>query len=273
MVRRRPRARNNDSTSTTITESDAYISAVGTDYESDEFYDLSSEESGAEDTTKKDELEKNLQELDPKLDGDEEEVRDALQTLRNLFVDHPAHTGVYWRFAKACHRLSELITDNNEKWKLITEGLEHCDRALNDDKSAHAYKWYAILIGSRSTLQSSTKDKIKDGHQFKEHLDRALEIDPSDWTLHYLYGRFQFEVAGLSWLERTAASTLFAEPPVGSYEEAITSFRRAEQLSPQPWKENRLLLAKSYLALSNYQQTVKWLRNAMDAPTVSASVS
>ncbi|XP_044737967.1 regulator of microtubule dynamics protein 1-like [Chrysoperla carnea] len=272
-VIRRRRAKTNETASSVGTESDAYISAVGTDYESDEFYDLSSDEENDFDVNKSkySELEKMLVELDRKLDGDEDDVRSALRTLRDLFTQYPEHTGVYWRFAKACHRLSECISDTKEKWKLIDEGLEYCDRALNHDKSAHAHKWYAILIGSRSTLQTSTKEKINDGHTFKEHLDKALKIDPKDWTLHYLYGRFQFEVAGLSWLERTAASTLFAEPPQGSYEEAINSFHEAENLSPNPWKENRLLLGKSYLALSNYQQAVKWLRNARDAPTVSLS--
>lgn len=77
-----------------------------------------------------------LVELDRKLDGDEDDVRSALRTLRDLFTQYPEHTGVYWRFAKACHRLSECISDTKEKWKLIDEGL-----CLSKEKSRKGILW------------------------------------------------------------------------------------------------------------------------------------
>lgn len=49
---RRRRAKTNETASSVGTESDAYVSAVGTDYESDEFYDLSSDEDNDIDVNK-----------------------------------------------------------------------------------------------------------------------------------------------------------------------------------------------------------------------------
>ena len=45
------------------------------------------------------------------------------------------------------------------------------------------------------------------------------------------------------------ASTLFAEPPVATMEEARYHFEAAESLKPDGWIENRQFLAKSCIHL------------------------
>lgn len=67
------------------------------------------------------ELGATLRDLDAKLDGDEKSIRKALEKLRDLIVDYPAHNGIYWRFIKACNRLTELITDPTDTGKLVDE--------------------------------------------------------------------------------------------------------------------------------------------------------
>ena len=62
--------------------------------------------------------------------------------------------------------------------------------------------------------------------------------------------------------ERTIASTLFADPPSATYEEALKSFLEAEKLSEKEWKENRLYIAKSYLASGDTALAITWLKNA-----------
>jgi len=37
-------------------------------------------------------------------------------------------------------------------------------------------------------------EKIKNGVLFKEHLDIAISINPTDPILHHLLGRFSYEV-------------------------------------------------------------------------------
>ena len=46
----------------------------------------------------------------------------------------------------------------------------------------------------------------------------------------HLLGRFCYEVAELSWWERKMASTLFADPPNATMEEAKEHFMAAEQV-------------------------------------------
>lgn len=80
-------------------------------------------------------------------------------------------------------------------------------------------------------------------------------------------------MATLSWIERKVAGTLFAEPPTATYPEAVEHFLKAESLSPMPWKENRLLLAKCHINQGNYPDAVSWLHLASQVPVVAADVS
>lgn len=137
--------------------------------------------------------------------------------------------------------------------------MKACNEALAlDQNSSNAHKWYALLIGSRSDYLP-LKERIKDGYIFKEHIDKAIDLDPNDSTLYHLLGRFSYEVAGLKWYERKAATALFAEPPNATYEEALDNFMSAERLSKNEWKENKLLISKCHIALNNYKDAIKWL--------------
>lgn len=80
-------------------------------------------------------------------------------------------------------------------------------------------------------------------------------------------------MATLSWIERKVAGTLFAEPPTATYPEAVENCLKAESLSPVPWKENRLLLAKCHINQGNYTDAVSWLHLASQVPVVAPDVS
>lgn len=73
-------------------------------------------------------------------------------------------------------------------------------------------------------------------------------------------------------LERRAASWLFAEVPQGTVENAIAGFTKTEELNPKPWKENRLLLAKCYIAKKEYKTAVQWLDKALEVTAVNSEV-
>lgn len=79
-------------------------------------------------------------------------------------------------------------------------------------------------------------------------------------------------MAALSWLERKVASKLFCEIPYASFEEALESLFRAEELSNEPWKENRLLIAKCYLNLNDLPTAHNWLLKAKEVEIISPEV-
>ena len=68
------------------------------------------------------------------------------------------------------------------------------------------------------------------------------------------------------------AITRFSSPPESTVPEAIDHFLTAENLKPEGWKENRLFIAKCYIAMGDYAQAVTWLDKADSIPLASPDV-
>ncbi|KAJ9578255.1 hypothetical protein L9F63_005525, partial [Diploptera punctata] len=279
------RRSNKKSISTTDTELDTDIdlySAIGTD-DDDEFFDFSDDEDDdvmvssvnlldVSETESDPELLKLLEDVDRLLKGTGEEKSLAYNTLMECEDKYSDRVSVLWRLAKAHHTMATIYGaegDNDKKKEFVFQGFQYAQRALElDESDAEAHKWFAVTVGSRGEFLG-TKEKIEDGYVFKNHVDTALKLRPDDPSLHHLLGRFKYEVATLSWLERKVAGTLFAELPNATYPEAIEDFMKAESLSPSPWKENRLLIAKCHINQSNYAEGVIWLDKAIEVPVIS----
>ena len=151
-----------------------------------------------------------------------------------------------WRLTKAAIILCNAAAkdkdkENDKKWSLVA--LEHGKKAIEFDKdNVESHKWYCAAIG-RTSRFLGVKEKLQLGHEFKKHSDIAIEIQPNNELLHHMYGRWCFEVAGLTWMEKKIAATFFGTPPESTYSEALSSLTRAYELKPD-WKENLLWLAK-----------------------------
>ncbi|GIY83929.1 regulator of microtubule dynamics protein 2 [Caerostris extrusa] len=88
------------------------------------------------------------------------------------------------------------------------------------------------------------------GHAFKEHVDKAIALKPEDPSLHYMLGRWCYEVA-------------------------MGHLVEAEKLKPE-WKENLLYLAKKIkcsltmmLREGDYSAAIKIIDRALSIPVIS----
>ncbi|VEN56724.1 unnamed protein product [Callosobruchus maculatus] len=254
--------------STTTTATEDYNSASGYDSSDLEFYDVSDEELDGPDANSTNgfglnNLDNLLKEIDIKLDSESiTQLEDSLHKLEDLQVDYPENTDVLWRLGKAHHKISETSDDKEFIQNHISKGIEALDKALELKKDdAQIHKWYAVLVGSRSEYVS-LQERIDDGHKFKKHVDAAIALSPDDASLHYMLGRFDFEVAGLKWYERKVAAALFSEPPNATYTDALQHFIQAEKLANFEWKENKLMIAKCKIATGDYKEAMDWLTQA-----------
>lgn len=73
------------------------------------------------------------------------------------------------------------------------------------------HKWVGILLGRTGDF-IPTKEKIANAFTIKDCFVKALEQNPSDPTLYHCLGQWCYTVASVSWLEKKAASLLFATP-------------------------------------------------------------
>ena len=60
------------------------------------------------------------------------------------------------------------------------------------------------------------------------------------------------------------ASTLFAEVPTATFEDAIPYFEAAERLSNKPLLQNNFFFAKCCIALKKYQEATKLLQHVIE---------
>ncbi|WAR19008.1 RMD2-like protein [Mya arenaria] len=202
-------------------------------------------------------------------DADKEKAFDILQRNRNK---HLTDVEYYWRISKTTFQISQIVGaqgDAERKKRLIYEAKDLAQTAIDlDNTCANAHKWFAITIGSVGEYEG-TQQKIQNGYIYKEHIEKAISINPDDPSNHYLLGRWCWSVYMLSWLERKAAATLFATPPSATIDETLTHFLKADKLNPGKWKENILFIAKCYIEKRAYKQAVEWLNKGQQIPTVS----
>ncbi|XP_023504128.2 regulator of microtubule dynamics protein 1 isoform X2 [Equus caballus] len=142
-----------------------------------------------------------------------------------------------WRLARASRDIAQLSgTSEEEKKLLVYEALEYAKRALEKNESSFA------------------------AHK------KAIELNPKDATSIHLMGIWCYTFAEMPWCQRRMAKVLFAAPPSSTYEEALGYFHRAEQVDPNFYSKNLLLLGKTYLKLHNKKLAVFWLMKAKDHP-------
>ncbi|XP_014249273.1 regulator of microtubule dynamics protein 2-like [Cimex lectularius] len=240
--------------------------AIGTspsviDGEEDEFFDFSN----SDDDLNSEDLSTNFKYIDMVLKDLEGDKIEVLHTLLELYDKDDKNCQILWRLAMACYQIS-LQREGNAKKDYINKGIEYARKSLALDSSiSEVHKWYAICVGARAEWQG-TRDKIRDGLEFQNHVLKALEITPNDPTLYHLLGRFQYEVAGLPWLQRKAVEAIYGPIPQSTYAEAISSLTKADELALRPWKENKLFIAKCFIELGADSVALEWLEKAQMAP-------
>uniref|UniRef100_T1HCN6 Regulator of microtubule dynamics protein 1 n=1 Tax=Rhodnius prolixus TaxID=13249 RepID=T1HCN6_RHOPR len=270
-VRERTPSSLNDGENETISVEDEF---------DDEFFDLSDTEDVSLTTKEEndvvDEELSRYKDIDDLFNGSPGGKTKVLGLLMDMVEQEPENPEILWRLAKAYHNMAIVMEsegDSNRQQDYIAKGLECATHCLElNPRSSDAHKWYAICIGGRSQFQG-TKDKLKDGIEFRKHVEEALNLKPDDPTLHHLLGRFKYEVASLTWVERKVAGTLFGEVPYATYPEAAESLTKADELSVTPWKENRLLLAKAYLKMQDFPAFMKWLEASDKVEILSREVN
>ncbi|CAG9767728.1 unnamed protein product [Ceutorhynchus assimilis] len=245
---------------------DDYLSAANLDSSDLEFYDVTDEENTEPENGSPSDLDLILNHLDVKLNtGTIEDIEEALHTLEDLCLENPGNFELLYRIGKAHHKIADASDDKDFVNLRLTKGIEACESALSiAPENSEVHKWFAVLIGSKSDLVS-IQERIKYGHTFKKHVDIAISINPGDYSLHHMLGRFDFEVAGLKWYEKKVASAFFGEPPTATYEEACSHLLAAEKLAPFEWKDNKLMIAKCKIAMGEYEEAVGWLEKAINS--------
>lgn len=172
-----------------------------------------------------------------------------------------------WRLARASRDMALLPSMEAErKKKLVYEAFEYAKRALEkDEKCFAAHKWYAVCLSDIGDYEG-VKVKIGNSYIIREHLERAIELNPKDATSIHILGYWCFAFAELPWYQRKVAAVIFASPPTATYQEALEFFLRAEEVDPNFYSKNLLMLGKTYMAMKDQNNALLWLTKAKEYP-------
>ena len=169
---------------------------------------------------------------------------------------------ILWRLARGYFDLSDQTSNEELQKEYIDKGLPFAKKALDiNPNSAKSNHWYAVMFGKQGQLEG-TKQKILNSYDMKKYCLKAIDIDPNyDGSLHVM-GRWHYNIADLSWIERNIASLVYATPPVGSFEEAIDYFKKAKDANPEDIR-HYLWLGKSLYEIADYSNAKDILEQAL----------
>lgn len=172
-----------------------------------------------------------------------------------------------WRLARASRDLSVMPnTEAERKKQLVFEAFEYAKKALEkNDKCFASHKWYAVCLSDVGDWQG-VKVKIGNSYIIREHLEKAVQLNPKDATSLHILGYWCFAFAELPWYQRKVAAVIFKTPPTSTYEEALEFFLKAEEVDPNFYSKNLLMLGKTYMAMNDQQKALLWLTKAKEYP-------
>ncbi|XP_077983041.1 regulator of microtubule dynamics protein 1-like [Glandiceps talaboti] len=187
---------------------------------------------------------------------------DRIKELYELLLQHKdvKNDEILWRLARAARNLSQLSsTPANVKKTLTYEAVEYAKQALdiNSDNFA-CHKWYAICISDVGDFEG-VKQKISNAYIIRDHFLKAIELNGKDATSIHLMGLWCSAFADMPWYQKKIAAVLFATPPESTYDEALSYFSKAENVDPNFYSMNLLMLGKTYLKMNNKKLALLYL--------------
>ncbi|XP_030012540.1 regulator of microtubule dynamics protein 2 [Sphaeramia orbicularis] len=198
-----------------------------------------------------------LERIDRLHQGTDSDKRESLSILLEQQEEFGQNSTFLWRLIRAYCDLHDASSTTEEKKTHAETGKRVGEEAVRlNPTCAESHQWYAIMCGIMAEYDT-VQNKIKNGYIFKDHLDKAIELNPQDPLSYYLLGRWCYAVAQLSWLERKVAATLFGEPPSATVEDALKNFLKVEEIHPGYSKLNYVFLAKCYKDLGQRDKARK----------------
>ena len=88
-------------------------------------------------------------------------------------------------------------------------------------------------------------------------------MNPNDPTTIYVLGVWNFEFADLGTMTRSIANTVLAEVPKSDYNTALDLFLKAENIQPDFYINNTLMIGKCYARLKKNDEAKPFLEKGI----------
>ncbi|XP_054153950.1 regulator of microtubule dynamics protein 1-like [Oppia nitens] len=202
-----------------------------------------------------------LEEMDRLFDENEfDKLYEILKSQPSWYDNHD----VLWRVARCEFHLSKRETNNSkDAIVLLEEAHRHVIKAIElCDECGPAHKWAAILLNAVSSAKG-TREKIQQVLNVRTHMEKAIKYSPNDPTAHYLLGEWHYSCNQVSWIERKVAAAIYGSLPEANLEVGLQALEKAEELDSDFYSKNKVLIAKTLIALNRDTNRAKSLMIAV----------
>ena len=194
----------------------------------------------------------------------------VLAAARDALASAPSHPDALWRAARAAYDVSELAaTPAADKAALVVEAAAWAaaarERVACSGEPGLVHRWSGVTQSAAAKARG-TAAHLAAVPAFAAEFRRAVELDPADATALHLLGRLHFELAGLTWLQRSLAAAVFLTPPPATYDDALRYLLAAESAQPGAWKANHQYLAETFVKLGRRDEALAWTRSGLGLP-------
>lgn len=169
----------------------------------------------------------------------------AYDKFKQVLKAEPRNHYALWKCSELCSRIGNRQATKTKKIDFFTAGRIYAETAIKvNPNDADGYYALAVAMGRKALIESGN-DKVKAVREIKTNADKAIQLDPKHGRAWHVLGKWNFEVASLSGMEKTALKIFYGGLPKASVAEAIRAYEKAKQLEPN-FALNFLELAKAY---------------------------
>ena len=156
----------------------------------------------------------------------------ALQSYLNANKEDSSNVTYIWKIVREYTDMG-FFADSKDETKAHYADAEKwardCVSIYPDNADCHLF--LSVAVG-RVALFSGGKKKVNLSKEVKEEATKAIELNPNLDGSYHVLGRWNREVANLSWFLRAAAKIIYGGLPSASNEDAVMNFDKAIDLRP-----------------------------------------
>jgi len=193
-------------------------------------------------------------------------TREALAAYLEAEKVAPKNAEALHKIAKQYAELMPETSAKAERRKLGEQALDYAKRSVAlDPRSAKAQLSAAICYGRVASLVDN-RTKIEYSRLVKEHVERAIKLDPSDSYGWHVLGAWNYELANLNAVLRGIAGLIYGTLPAASNDKALESFKKALELAPQR-VAHHIELGRTYAVLGKKDLARAALQKGLSLPS------
>jgi tetratricopeptide (TPR) repeat protein len=200
--------------------------------------------------------------------ADESDSLHYLQQLRRI-QQNPKNIDALLLAGRLATQIAGRSLCAERKKSLLVHASNLSSTAIQVDFSnCQAHLNFIVALGMLAETATSPREKLRHARLIESEAQLIIKLDPNCASAHFVLGKLNEAIAGMSMMERLVAETLFGGVPHDmSYENAKYHYGRAISLRP-----NYILfhygLAKTQLAIGDELEALQTLKYALSLDNV-----